>query len=60
MAPKETSVQELLDNFAMKKTWKSKRTVVRGTKTGRFAKKGWGKAYHKQRIKYHMDKLFSM
>ena len=33
---------------------------MRGSKTGRFARKGWGKAYHKQRIKYHMAELFKL
>ncbi|MEI6194340.1 MAG: hypothetical protein WCS42_08420 [Verrucomicrobiota bacterium] len=41
------------------KTWKSKRTVVRSRKSGHFAAKGWGKAFKKQKIKYHLfGKLF--
>lgn len=42
------------------KTWKSRRTAVRSRKSGRFAKKGWGKAYHKQKIRYHMKELFKL
>lgn len=40
------------------KTWKSRRTVVRSSKTGHFARKGWGKAYKKQRVRVAMPTLF--
>jgi hypothetical protein len=33
------------------KTWKSKRTVCRGTKTGKFASKGKCGAFKRQRVK---------
>jgi len=35
------------------KTWKSKRTVCRGAKSGRFANKGKCKAFKKTKIKTH-------
>ncbi len=35
----------------MKKTWKTKRTVCRGSKSGRFANKGKCKAYKKSKVK---------
>lgn len=35
----------------MKKTWKSKRTVCRGSKSGRFASKGKCKAYKRTKVK---------
>ena len=34
-----------------KKTWKSKRTVCRGTKSGKFASKGKCKAYKRTKVK---------
>ena len=40
------------------KTWKTRRTVVRSRKTGQFAKKGWGKAYKRQRIRPWYHTLF--
>ena len=39
-------------------TWKTKRTVVRSRKTGHFARKGWGKAYKRQRVKAGLKTLF--
>jgi hypothetical protein len=39
-------------------TWKSKRTVVRSHKSGHFAKKGWGRAYHRERIRSAIHTLF--
>ncbi len=41
------------------KTWKSKRTVCRGSKSGRFANKGKCKAFKKTKVKRHWsDQLF--
>jgi hypothetical protein len=42
------------------KTWQSKRRIVRSRKTGHFASKGWGKAYHRELVKLHrkVTKLF--
>ena len=34
-----------------KQTWKSKRTVCRGSKSGRFASKGRCKAYKRTKVK---------
>lgn len=40
------------------KTWKTKRTVVRSRKTGHFARKGWGKAYQRTRVRQWHHTLF--
>jgi hypothetical protein len=40
------------------KTWRSRRTIVRSRKTGHFSNKGWGKAYHRERIRRVVHALF--
>ena len=40
------------------KTWKNKKTIVRSTKSGHFAPKGWGKAYKRQRVRQWHETLF--
>ena len=40
------------------KTWKAKRTVVRSKKSGHFDRKGWGKAYKRERVKAWHQHLF--
>jgi hypothetical protein len=42
------------------KTWKTKRTVVRSRKSGRFSDKGWGKAYKRQKVRAWHHELFSL
>ena len=42
------------------KTWKTKRTIVRSRKSGHFSKKGWGKAYKRQRVREWHHALFSL
>jgi hypothetical protein len=36
------------------KTWKSKRTVCRGSKSGRFASKGRCKAFKRTKVKHYL------
>ena len=42
------------------KTWKTKRTIVRSRKTGHFSRKGWGKAYKRQKVRARHHTLFHL
>jgi hypothetical protein len=42
------------------KTWKTKRTVVRSRRSGHFARKGWGKAYKRQKVRAFYHTLFHL
>lgn len=42
------------------RTWKSKRTVCRSRRSGRFVRKGKCKAFRRQRIKLHATALFKL